>query len=163
MAWAVFLLAMWWHAGQFALDAAVSHRAQFIGGEGWYLNVLAASTAIILAVAVRQRYGRKRLEPILVSAAVGSIAWNLVARVVLYEFWGGSVRLWSGLRFARFDDLVGAFSNRESWYAWRSWPGVVGPAWLTLAVPLALALACSLWALRASGAGGRGSSDADGV
>jgi Dolichyl-phosphate-mannose-protein mannosyltransferase len=147
-AWTMFLLAMWWHAGQFALAEAIGRRAQFIGGEGWYLNVLAASTAVILAVAVRERYGRRRLEPILVSAAVGAIVWNLVARVALYEFWGGSVRLWSGLRFARFDDLMAALSNPESWRAWRSWPGVVGPAWLTVAAPLALAVACSLFVLR---------------
>jgi hypothetical protein len=161
-AWAVFLLAMWWHAGQFALDAAVRHRAQFIGGEGWYLNVLVASTASILAVALRERYGAARLAPILVSAAVGSIVWNLVARVVLCEFWGGSVRLWSGLRFARFEDLVAALTNAKSWYAWRSWPGVVGPAWLTLFIPLALSVAASLWVLWTSGAGRWGSSDAEG-
>lgn len=147
LGWGVFLLAMWWHAGLLALDASVRHRAQFLGGEGWYLNVLVASTATIVAVAVRERYGVKPLGSILLAAAGASIAWNLAARATLYAFWGGGVGLWSGLRFARSADVLRALGNPGTWSAWQSWPGVVGPAWLTQAVPLALALALSLGVL----------------
>jgi hypothetical protein len=151
LAWAVFLAAMWWHAGLLALHARSAHRAQFLGGEGWYLNVLVGSTALILAVAARERYGEARLGRILVWAAAVMVAWNLVARLTLIAFWGGSVRLWSGLRFAWFGDVVGALGSAASWSAWLSWPGVTGPAWLTQAVPLAVALALSAWVVRAAG------------
>jgi len=143
-----FLLAMWWHAGLLALDAQVRGRSQFLGGEGWYLNVLIGCTAVVLGVAARARYGDRMLCRLTKRCAVLMIAWNLVARLTLCAFWGGSVRLWSGLRFASLADVLAALTTARSWAAWQSWPGVTGPVSLAQVLPLAVALALSAWALR---------------
>lgn len=146
-----FLGAMWWHAGQFALAARLAARPQFIGGEGWYLNVLVGSTTTVLAVAARERYGRRVFTDLAAGCAAFFMVWNLVARVALGAFWGGGVRLWSGFRFADLRDVVVSALDADRWRAWQSWPGVTGPWWLAQALPLLAALAVSvgvLWGTR---------------
>jgi hypothetical protein len=149
IAWAGFLAGMWWHAGLMALRAR-AHGGQFMGAEGWYLNALVGSTAVVLAVAVRERYGPATAARVLRGSAVVLIGWNLIARATLIAFWGGGVRLWSGLRFAWLGDVVRALGDPAGWAAWHSWPGVVGPAWLTVAAPLGAALVLSGWVLAAA-------------
>jgi hypothetical protein len=148
-----FLLAMCGHAALLALDARLKGRVQFLGGEGWYLNVLLGCTATLLAVAVRERYGPRAFSRIAVGCAGFMVVWNLLARVTLYAFWGGSVRLWSGLRFARLPDVAAAVLDPDRWRAWQSWPGVVGPWWLVQALPLAAALVLTVVVLRRADVG----------
>lgn len=144
---ATFLVGMWWHAGLMALDAAVSGRSNFMGGEGWYFNVLLGASIVSLASAVRERFGVGTLARVARWSAVWMMVWHLIARLTVAAFWGGSVSVWSGLRFARAGEVLAALGRTADREAWQSWPGVFGPWWLTQVAPTVLALALSVWIL----------------
>jgi len=148
-----FFLAMWWHAALFSLDASARGVKIYSGNEGWYMNVLLGSAALLLVVACRERFGGAPARRALRWAALLMIVWNLAARLVMIAFWGGGVRLVGRARLAVPGDVARALVDPGSWRNWSSWPGVIAPIWLSILPALSVAVAISAWLLRRLAAG----------
>ena len=144
---AVFILAMWWHAALFSLDASVRGLKTYSGNEGWYMNVLLGSVGLFLAVACQERFGGAAMRRVLRWAVLVMIGWNVVARLVMVAFWGGGVQLVGRARLAVPGQVVRALLDPASWHNWQSWPGVIGPAWLSVLPALSMAIVISAWFL----------------
>jgi hypothetical protein len=156
----VFILAMWWHAALFSLDASARGVKIYSGNEGWYMNVLIGSIGLLLAVACQERFGDALARRVLRWAALLMVGWNVAARVVMIAFWGGGVQLVGRARLAVPGQVARALVDPVSWRNWHSWPGVIAPGWLSILPALLVAVAISAWLLyrqpEASGASATG-------
>jgi hypothetical protein len=117
------------------------------GNEGWYLNVLAGSVAVLLVDAARRRLEPAALARVLGWTVVVMLLWNLAARLTMAVFWGGGVDLVGRARTVRLDQFWVALVARGTWESWATLPGVTGPFWMTQAAPLAAAIGLTGWLL----------------
>jgi hypothetical protein len=150
LAIAFFVAGLAWHAGLTTLSAERAGEATHGGSEGWYLDVLVGSVFAVLIVGLAEYARGPLLARLLALGVLGLVLWNLLGRAILLLFWSGQVAPGavvpaglSGATTAALRGLPWAAGGTQV-----GLPGAIGPAWLTVLLPLTLALALSAYVLR---------------
>lgn len=132
-----------WHAGLTTLQAAHFGQSTHGGSEGWYLDVLVGSVVVVGLLLLCAWIRGPQLHMLLAVVAIFLVVWNLLGRMLLLVFWSGQVGPGGVLPAG----LAGALRAALSSLPWSMerlaspLPGAIGPAVLTVCLPLLAALA----------------------
>jgi hypothetical protein len=137
-----FVCGLWVHASML--------RQTFGGGnEGWYADVLVGSVASVGLILLRSQCGENgTLRRVLAIVVVVIVSWNLLGRIMMLLFWTGQIGPGGALQGSLSSAILAGLAA----YPWSAeldplLPGAVGPAVVTVGIPLASSIALTGWAL----------------
>jgi len=140
-----FVFGMLWHATMFSLHAGLVKETIYSGNEGWYMNVLIPSVflCIFFPAKTRLKTHGNLYNHFLVVIVFLTMLWNVVARMVMYNYWSGQMTIAQKFGSQYWIELLDGFFHKQSYRAWLSLPGIIHPVFLTSVIFFLVALVLS--------------------